>query len=105
MLNQGHQGGQFVRCRAQPCLEDRNHSLAEQQRVTGHGRPSMSAPSNTTAQDALSRRELTAWANSAIAAVQGATLDSIVEVARRKRAERGGFDMRLWLDRIDPTSQ
>jgi predicted house-cleaning noncanonical NTP pyrophosphatase (MazG superfamily) len=40
----------------------------------------------------------------AIAAEQGATLDTIVEVARRKRAERGGFDMRLWLDRIDPAS-
>jgi predicted house-cleaning noncanonical NTP pyrophosphatase (MazG superfamily) len=41
----------------------------------------------------------------AIAAEQGATLDTIVDVARQKRAERGGFDMRLRLHRIDPTSQ
>ncbi len=38
----------------------------------------------------------------AIAADHGATLDTIVGVARRKRVERGGFDMRQWLDRIDP---
>ena len=41
----------------------------------------------------------------AIVAVHGATLDSIVDVARRKRAERGGFDMRLWLDGVDPAGQ
>ena len=40
----------------------------------------------------------------AIAAEHGATLDSIVDVARSKRAERGGFDMRLWLDGVDPAS-
>jgi predicted house-cleaning noncanonical NTP pyrophosphatase (MazG superfamily) len=38
----------------------------------------------------------------AIAIEHSATLDSIVEVARRKRAERGGFDMRLYLNGIDP---
>ncbi|AEV71518.1 hypothetical protein MycrhN_0888 [Mycolicibacterium rhodesiae NBB3] len=38
----------------------------------------------------------------AIAADHGATLDTIVDVARRKRMERGGFDMRLWLDGVDP---
>lgn len=38
----------------------------------------------------------------AIAADHGATLDTIVGIARRKRMERGGFDMRLWLDGIDP---
>lgn len=37
----------------------------------------------------------------AIAADHGATLDTIVDVARQKREERGGFDMRLWLDGID----
>ena len=37
----------------------------------------------------------------AIAADHGATLDTIVDVARRKREERGGFDMRLWLDGVD----
>jgi predicted house-cleaning noncanonical NTP pyrophosphatase (MazG superfamily) len=37
----------------------------------------------------------------AIAAENGATLDTIVDVARKKRAERGGFDMRLWLVGID----
>ena len=38
----------------------------------------------------------------AIAAEHGATLDTIVDIARRKRAERGGFDMRLWLNGVDP---
>lgn len=38
----------------------------------------------------------------AIAADHGATLDTIVGIARRKRMERGGFDMRLWLDGVDP---
>ena len=38
----------------------------------------------------------------AIAAEHGATLDTIVDIARRKREERGGFDMRLWLDGVDP---
>ena len=38
----------------------------------------------------------------AIATEHGASLDTIVEVARRKRAQRGGFDMRLWLDGVDP---
>lgn len=38
----------------------------------------------------------------AIAADHGATLDTIVDVARRKRMEWGGFDMRLWLDGVDP---
>jgi hypothetical protein len=26
----------------------------------------------------------------------------VVDVARRKHAERGGFDVRLWLDGVDP---
>ena len=38
----------------------------------------------------------------AIAADHGATLDTIVAVARQKGEERGGFHMRLWLDGIDP---
>lgn len=37
----------------------------------------------------------------AIAADRGATLDSILDAAQRKRAERGGFSMRCWLDDID----
>ena len=37
----------------------------------------------------------------AIAVDHGATLDTIVDVARRKREQRGGFDMRLWLDGVD----
>ena len=37
----------------------------------------------------------------AIAAEQGATLDSNVDVARRKRAQRGGFKMQLWLEGVD----
>jgi predicted house-cleaning noncanonical NTP pyrophosphatase (MazG superfamily) len=41
----------------------------------------------------------------AIAAEHGETLDSIVDVARRKRAERGGFDMRLWLDGVGPAPE
>ena len=40
----------------------------------------------------------------AIAAWHGGTLDNIVGVARSKRAERGGFDMRLWLDGVDAAS-
>ena len=38
----------------------------------------------------------------AIAVHHGETLDTIVDVARRKRGERGGFDMRLWLDGSEP---
>lgn len=37
----------------------------------------------------------------AMVAEHGADLDSIVDVARHKRTERGGFGMRVWLDRID----
>ena len=39
----------------------------------------------------------------AIAAEHGVTLAAIDEAARRKRAERGGFGMRLWLDGVDPS--
>ncbi len=38
----------------------------------------------------------------AIASEYGATIDCVVDVARRKRAKRGGFDMRLWLNGVDP---
>ncbi|OBK56807.1 phosphoribosyl-ATP pyrophosphohydrolase [Mycobacterium kubicae] len=38
----------------------------------------------------------------AIALEHGAALDTIVEIARVKRDERGGFDLRLWLDGVDP---
>ena len=38
----------------------------------------------------------------AIAAEHGVTLAGIVDAARRKRAEKGGFGMRLWLDGVDP---
>ena len=37
----------------------------------------------------------------AIATEHGVTLDTIGEVARRKREKRGGFAMRLWLDAVD----
>jgi predicted house-cleaning noncanonical NTP pyrophosphatase (MazG superfamily) len=37
----------------------------------------------------------------AIVAEHGATLDSIVDIARRKRVERGGFAMRVWLENAD----
>jgi predicted house-cleaning noncanonical NTP pyrophosphatase (MazG superfamily) len=37
----------------------------------------------------------------AIVAEHGETLDSIVAVAHRKRAQRGGFEMRRWLDGVD----
>ena len=37
----------------------------------------------------------------AIAVDHDATLDTIVDVARRKREERGGFAMRLWLEDAD----
>ena len=40
----------------------------------------------------------------AIAAGYGGTVDNIVGVARSKRAERGGFDMRLRLDGVDAAS-
>ena len=40
----------------------------------------------------------------AIAAGHGGTVDNIVGVARSKRDERGGFDMRLWLDGVDAAS-
>lgn len=37
----------------------------------------------------------------AITAQHGLTLAEIVDAARRKRGETGGFDSRLWLDSID----
>jgi predicted house-cleaning noncanonical NTP pyrophosphatase (MazG superfamily) len=37
----------------------------------------------------------------AIVAEHGATLDSIVDIARRKRVERGRFAMRVWLENAD----
>lgn len=37
----------------------------------------------------------------AIAVEHGATIDTIGDIARRKRAHRGGFDMRLCLVGID----
>jgi predicted house-cleaning noncanonical NTP pyrophosphatase (MazG superfamily) len=37
----------------------------------------------------------------AIVAEHGATLDGIVDIARRKRVERGGFAMRVWLENAD----
>jgi predicted house-cleaning noncanonical NTP pyrophosphatase (MazG superfamily) len=37
----------------------------------------------------------------AIAADRGVTLDGILDAAQRKRAERGGFGMQLWLDSVD----
>ncbi|KZS70225.1 phosphoribosyl-ATP pyrophosphohydrolase [Mycobacterium kansasii] len=39
----------------------------------------------------------------AIAGERGASVDTIADTAQRKRAEKGGFDMRLWLDGVDPT--
>jgi predicted house-cleaning noncanonical NTP pyrophosphatase (MazG superfamily) len=38
----------------------------------------------------------------AIAAEHGVTLDDILDAAQRKRAEAGGFAMRLCLDSVDP---
>jgi predicted house-cleaning noncanonical NTP pyrophosphatase (MazG superfamily) len=38
----------------------------------------------------------------ALAATHDVTLDAIIEAARRKRADRGGFEMRLWLEDTDP---
>jgi predicted house-cleaning noncanonical NTP pyrophosphatase (MazG superfamily) len=41
----------------------------------------------------------------AIVAEHGATIDSIVDIARSKREQRGGFEMRLWLESVDPPSR
>jgi predicted house-cleaning noncanonical NTP pyrophosphatase (MazG superfamily) len=38
----------------------------------------------------------------AIAVEHGADLATIVDIARAKRDERGSFDLRLWLDGVDP---
>ena len=38
----------------------------------------------------------------AIAAEHGVTLAGIVDAAQHKRAETGGFGVRLWLDGVDP---
>lgn len=37
----------------------------------------------------------------AIAAECGATIDDVADVAVRKRAERGSFDLRIWLEDVD----
>jgi predicted house-cleaning noncanonical NTP pyrophosphatase (MazG superfamily) len=38
----------------------------------------------------------------AIAEAHGCSFASIIETADSERVERGGFDNRLWLERIDP---
>lgn len=38
----------------------------------------------------------------AIAGERGVGLDSILDAAQRKRADKGAFGLRLWLDGIDP---
>ncbi|KUI09921.1 phosphoribosyl-ATP pyrophosphohydrolase [Mycolicibacterium acapulense] len=38
----------------------------------------------------------------AIAVEHGADLATIGDIAQAKRHERGGFDLRLWLDGVDP---
>ena len=38
----------------------------------------------------------------ALARSHGVSLDTITAAAQAKRAERGGFDMRVWLERIEP---
>ena len=38
---------------------------------------------------------------SAISVEHGADLATIVDIARVKRDERGGFDLRLWLEGVD----
>lgn len=42
---------------------------------------------------------------SAIADDSGVNLDRILDVLQRKREQRGGFGMRLWLDGVDPNRQ
>jgi hypothetical protein len=52
VLDQRHQRGELVRRRAQPGLEDRDHTLPEEQGIDGftlHGAASMSPLSGTTA--------------------------------------------------------
>ena len=38
----------------------------------------------------------------ALASSHGVSLDTITAAAHAKRAERGGFDLRLWLEGIEP---
>lgn len=38
----------------------------------------------------------------ALAATYDVTLDAITAAARSKRTERGGFEMRLWMEDTDP---
>jgi predicted house-cleaning noncanonical NTP pyrophosphatase (MazG superfamily) len=41
----------------------------------------------------------------ALAESFGVSPDTITAAAQAKRAERGGFDMRLWLERIEPETR
>ncbi|WP_322861214.1 nucleoside triphosphate pyrophosphohydrolase [Mycobacterium europaeum] len=41
----------------------------------------------------------------AIAAERHVTFAGIVDAARQKRAEKGGFGMRLWLDGVEPNPE
>ena len=41
----------------------------------------------------------------AIAAERNVTFAGIVDAARHKRAEKGGFGMRLWLDGVQPNPE
>lgn len=40
----------------------------------------------------------------ALAGSHNITLDRVVSAAQSKREERGGFDMRLWLETVEPES-
>ena len=37
----------------------------------------------------------------ALAAVEGKTLDDVVEVAEQKRLKRGGFQRKIYLERVE----
>ena len=38
---------------------------------------------------------------SALAALEGKTLEDVVEVAKQKSLKRGGFEKRIFLERVD----
>ncbi len=55
----------------------------------------------TTSEDRIEELADMVEIISALAALEGKTLDDVVEVAKQKSLKRGGFEKRIFLERVD----
>lgn len=55
----------------------------------------------TTSEDRIEELADMVEIISALATLEGKTLDDVVEVAKQKSLKRGGFDKRIFLERVD----